>query len=295
MSRTSAKIIQDSRSVHGPRITTFEIVAPRMILAEINTHRALSRNYRSSRAVPVEKLIREVRTQPFVPLAFQRNKPGMQGGEVLSGEQHELAESIWLSAAVEAASHAEQLAAQGVHKQFANRVLEPYLYAYGVITATEWENFFLLRCHPDAQPEFQELAILMRTALAGSEPQQLREGDWHIPYIGSQELMQLGLERSLQISAARCAWVSYYVPEEAGSEAESKVANPEKRALSTFKKLSTAQPMHASPMEHQAVCTLLTSGMEANFNGFVQFRKYLEQDLPLDLLPSHPFPVDAQA
>src|SRR3546814_11664908 len=97
--KTEVKVIADSVSPNFERLTTLQVGFPRFILAEVNTHRVLSRNYRSSRAVPVEKLIAEVERSPFVPLAFGKNRPGMQANDVLD-ERHALrAADAWRPAA----------------------------------------------------------------------------------------------------------------------------------------------------------------------------------------------------
>jgi thymidylate synthase ThyX len=266
--KTEAKVIADSISPEGARLTTLQVCFPRFILAEVNTHRVLSRNYRSSRAVPVAKLIDEIRSVPFMPSQFTRNKPGMQGGELLTGLDLFKAESAWRRAADDAASHAEALAAAGVHKQYANRGLEPYLYVHGVISATEWDNFFALRCHPDAQPEFQELAHLIRAAIVTSTPVLTEPGDWHLPYVQPHE--QGSLDHLRRLSAARCAWVSYK-PFDEGEGHDYAKANR------TFDKLMST-PMHASPMEHVATPMLPGSYWPSNFCGWTQWRHMLEAD-----------------
>lgn len=275
--KTEAKVIADSISPDGARLTTLQVCFPRFILAEVNTHRVLSRNYRSSRAVPVAKLIDEVRSSPFMPSQFTRNKAGMQGGEALSGLDLFKAESAWRRAADDAANHAEALAAAGVHKQYANRGLEPYLYVHGVISATEWDNFFALRCHPDAQPEFQELAHLIRASIVTSTPVErpfFNHADhpeqydcWHLPYIYDHERGNFGLEYLKKMSAARCAWVSYQPFDESDEANHHKVNR-------TFDKLMST-PMHASPMEHVAEPG---NTHPSNFQGWCQWRHYLEED-----------------
>lgn len=276
--KTEVRVIADSVSTDGHRLTTLQVCCPRFILAEVNTHRVLSRNWRSSRAVPVAKLIEEVRKTPFIPSQFTRNQAGMQGGEALSGRDLEWAERAWRDAAAAAANHAEMLAQAGVHKQYANRGLEPYLYVHGVISATEWDNFFALRCHKDAQPEFQELACLIRDALCQSvsvmrapvdahdHPSEYHLG-WHLPYINRIERNAYPLETLQRMSAARCAWVSYRPFDESDASDETKVER-------TFAKL-VGEPMHASPMEHVA-----TPGNThpANFRGWCQWRHFLEED-----------------
>lgn len=270
--KTNATVLADSLTPTGARLTTLQVCFPRFILAEVNTHRMLSRNYRSSRAVPVAKLVEEVRTEPFVPLAFLKNKPGMQGGEVLDDAKTNEARTTWLAAARDAANHAEWMALAGVHKQLANRIIEPYLYVHGVISATEWDNLFALRCHPDAQPEFQELACAMRDAIASSTPVgrgvEIRSrASWHLPYISDDERESMPIGTLLQLSAARCAWVSYkpFDPDQAGDV---------EKALRTFSKLADSVPMHASPLEHQGTPALPRGS--GNYYGWQQFRHLYE-------------------
>jgi hypothetical protein len=72
MSKINAKIVADSLSIHGDRLTTLLITFPRFILAEVNTHRMLSKNTSSSRAIPFEKMIQSVEKDPFIPIAWQK-------------------------------------------------------------------------------------------------------------------------------------------------------------------------------------------------------------------------------
>jgi thymidylate synthase ThyX len=178
----AAKILADS-TASGVRLVTMEVTFPRFILAEFNTHRMLSRNSASSRAIPIERRIAQVRESPFVPEAFTKNKRGMQADEVLDEQAAADARGTWLRAAEVACERAEILAAYGVHKQHANRLLEPFVWHANVTSGTEWDNFFALRCHPAAQPEMQITARLMRDAMAASAPRELQPGDWHLPYV----------------------------------------------------------------------------------------------------------------
>lgn len=213
MTSTTAKVIADTVHPQVPqaRITTFEVYAPRFLLAEINTHRVLARSAASSRAIPVAKRVEMVAEDPFVPLAFGRNQPGMVADENLDDETNEEAKQIWLRGVVFALMVAKDLNDIGAHKQLANRVLEPYSYVHGVITATEWQNFWDLRLAANAQPEFQELAEKMYDALVASEPVKRHD---HLPYTdditdNEDEIHDLTLEQLQKVSAARCARISY--------------------------------------------------------------------------------------
>ena len=144
------------------RITTFVLTYQRFIHAELLTHRVFSRNSASSRAIPTAKYIEMVESNPSMPMEWGKNRPGMQSTELLSSEDEAAAKQIWLDAAKDAVKNARRLAELKAHKQVANRLLEPFLYITTVLTGTEWDNFFALRVHEDAQPEIRELATRMK-------------------------------------------------------------------------------------------------------------------------------------
>lgn len=152
----NAKIVADSLNEFGNRITTMVVTFPRFILAELNTHRMFSRNSASSRAIPFKKMIELVETNPFIPIAFQKDHSGMQGMEYLTGEDEQHAINAWKSAAKNATVWARALNHYNVTKQLCNRQLEPYMNHTVLITATEWENFFALRCPQYTTPVMGE-------------------------------------------------------------------------------------------------------------------------------------------
>jgi thymidylate synthase ThyX len=197
--------------VRTARITTFEIYDPRYILAEWNTHGLLAKSAQSSRAVPVQKRIEALFEDAYVPKAFGKNKPGMQADENLDEVANEAALKIWHAAMTDAIVHARALADIGVHKQFANRIIEPYSHCYHIVTATEWDNFFRLRNSKMAQPEFAEVAAMMHEALSKATP---RVGHTHLPYLEEKMIADPKAYKLYDgelhlISAARCARVSY--------------------------------------------------------------------------------------
>lgn len=293
----SAKIIEDSISQEGKRITTFQLMYPRFIHAEVLTHRVFSRNASSSRAIPVSKMLAMVREDPAMPIHWGRNQPGMQANEQLFGGYLDKAQQLWLIAAKQAANIAENMMNLGLHKQAANRILEPFQHISVVLTATEFDNWFELRAHPDAQPEIQFLATEMQEAMnTWSEPKLLKPGEWHLPYVTDTDIadvraMNLKSEVLRQISAARCCRVSYLKHD--GTAAS--IADD----LDLCDKLVGAKPLHASPFEHQATPdtlshydTLLVTGdkeelvssnknwdnpeLHGNFTGWIQYRKQIE-------------------
>lgn len=211
-----AWILADSVSACGCRLTTMQITFPRIVLAEFNTHRAFSRNSASSRAIPVAKQIARVLEDPFIPAEWGSNQKGMQAGEPISAESSARARGAWLSARDFAVGQAERLLELGVHKQLTNRLMEPFQWHTVIVTATDWENFYALRCGPEAQPEIREIAIRMREAHERSTPMPVSVFGWHLPLVQPGELIDAPPEllRSFPwISAARCARVSYLTHE----------------------------------------------------------------------------------
>jgi hypothetical protein len=187
------QIIEDSVytpiSSHNPyRLTTFVVTFPRFILAELNTHRMLSRNSASSRAIPVHKSIQAIIDDIFLPESFIRNQAGMQADAVLDAAEAKRARAIWEIAADEAIWSAQKLDELGLHKALANRILEPFKWHTAVVTATDWDNFFALRTHKDAQPEFRKIAMMMKDVYEHSTPMELRPGEWHTPFVTTGEM-----------------------------------------------------------------------------------------------------------
>lgn len=148
MKKISAEIIADSIDTRGNRITTVLATFPRFILAELNTHRMLSKNSASSRAIPFEKMVKMVEEDPFIPIAWQKDHKGMQGSEYIDVNKNNICypPGDWLEARDCIVQIAKEMNADGVSKQIVNRMLEPFMWHTVLITATEWENFFNLRC-----------------------------------------------------------------------------------------------------------------------------------------------------
>lgn len=265
----------DSVSPDGVRLVTFVVTYPRCIHSELLTHRTLSRNSASSRAIPVERMIRRVEEDPFVPLYFGRNQRGMRDGGALVGPEAELALAEWLAARDDAVRRAKRLAACGVHKQLANRVVEPWMWITVVVTATDWANFFALRCHPDAEPHFQCIAGMMREAMAASTPQPLEYGQWHLPFVSDEELAEICAggdavrQRYKLISVGRCARVSY--------ETHDGRRDPEED-VKLAERLIAATPRHASPFEHVAGPRRRGEIVKGNLRSWRQFRHEIPQE-----------------
>lgn len=260
-----AKIVADSTHAYGgPRITTFLLTYPRFLHAEFMTHRVFSRNAQSSRAVPVLKRIQAVIDNPAIPLVFTKNKPGMQGGDAL--DDQDAARDAWLRGRDSAVVAARELAAMEVHKQYANRVIEPYDHISVVCTSTSYDNFFALRIHPYALPEIQALAMVMYAALNESTPTVRYVCDWHLPFVSEGERVGADINTLIRQSVARCARVSYLNHDGTKTTVE--------QDLQLYERLVGSHPIHASPAEHQATPTQ-PNRMSGNFQGWLQHRKTL--------------------
>lgn len=256
-----AAIICDSISNEGHRLTTFKLRYPKFIHAEFMTHRVFSRNASSSRAVPTERLIAEVRDPALraAPVFWGKNQPGMQAAVELEGEALAYVQDKWDQVAQFAATVAGLMGACAAHKQIVNRIMEPFTHINVVVTATEYMNFFGLRLDAAAQPEMRMLAEAMWAAYGESRPLVLEPGEWHLPFVDEatfeeNETMQSmlrdgdenGRQRMLHISTARCARVSY-------ESFETGRRSTVEEDLRLFAKLfPPGQAVHASPAEHQA-------------------------------------------
>lgn len=270
-----ARVLADSVSPAGVRLVTVEATFPRFILAEVNTHRVLSRNSASSRAIPPEKLIDRVINEPFVPETFNKRVKGMGVGEALDDEKLQRAHDAWILARNFAVDQATELLELDVDKSRVNRLLEPFMWHTAIITATEWENFFALRDHPGAQPEFQIIAALILEAMQASTPEPKGEGEWHLPlildetYDGDHVLSEDQLYWP-KVSAGRCAKVSFDTHENYESTEESYKRTTEK--LEPFG--------HLSPLEHPAQVPAPHRQLKfkGNFLGWVQLRKLIPHE-----------------
>jgi hypothetical protein len=267
----SAEVLADSITPSGVRVTTLVATLPRAYLAELNTHRLisrdgyeqeLSRNSASSRAIPTEQNIAAVREHPYVPTTFNARVKGMGVGEEFDADLTEECRRAWMRAMHHATTGADALNELGLDKSRANRLIEPFMWHTVIMTATEWENFLALRCpdgdNPDvtfpAQLEMQEFALCVRNALRDSQPKELEEASWHAPYFDWDDEFELlrgllggaavpvneAINGALLVSARRCARVSFV-----------KQDDVEELLVSYDKGVLLADMGHYSPMEHQ--------------------------------------------
>lgn len=315
----SAQIIADSINPKGCRLTTYILEYPRFIHSELLTHRCFSKNAASSRAIPVEKMIEEVIANPATPVWWGKNQSGMQAKEELDdtnkcfsvsqtvrtkkGLDHthtydissrEAARQEWLNARDRAVDSARSLIKIGAHKQIVNRLLETWFNIRIILSGTEFENFFALRAHPDAQPEFQALAYRMLECYNNSQPKLLLPGKWHVPFGDQIEIPRLLdvlnqglalqpashidfddpqsilLALGMKVAVARCARISYLNHE----GKDDYVAD-----IKLCDRLFGSVPRHLSPTEHVAQC-IDNDSFIGNFKGWKQYRyQFADQSL----------------
>ena len=321
----TAKIIKDSISPVGKRITTFELEYPRMVHAEALTHRVFSRNAASSRAIPIETMIQMVMDNPAIPVWWGKNQAGMQAKEELndtiwnipcswteqgnqihrlrkdSDEFYEFSEFVtereaakrtWLHGRNVAVQTVKALSNLKLHKQIANRVLEPWSHIKVVVTSTEWDNWYNLRDHMDAQPEIRVLAEIMLELHNNSIPEPLGYGQWHLPYVEdkviydefdpnenshymdwlilARDKLQPGeilLDDAKKLSVSLCAQVSYRKSDDSLL-----------KAINIYDRLITSKPSHASPVEHQATPFEDVNKTSGNFRGWLQNRQLIKDN-----------------
>lgn len=239
---TTAKIIADSINPAGSRLTTFEVQVPKYMLAQLNTHRTLSRNYESSRAKPFWRVLQQVCEDPYIPERFGKYNSGMQPAGYFEGEKASELNCVWGDSATWAAHGAIDLGYLNpktystahdelrkavyeggsfewfkdnppqVAKETINRLLEPFMKVTGVVSATNWDSLLTTRTAQDAQDDINTMARAIQSGLAENEPTPIKWGEWHVPfsnadYADSYELAQ-AVERVARVSYGNLHLVS---------------------------------------------------------------------------------------
>lgn len=267
------KVIADSiNKDNGKRITTLQLRYPRFIHAEFMTHRAFSRNASSSRAIPVAKMISATMEDPAFFVHIGKNQPGMQANEEIDEETKIKFAAEWGQLGGIVAGFMDRWSnTYGIHKQVANRALEPWQHMQVVMTATEFDNFYTLRRHKDAQPEIKVLADCMYEEMRRSQPIKRTWGvfqdSWHLPYVSEEERKAFPTIELVKFSTARCARVSYMLHDGTPPNRE--------KDLELYERLIVSKPVHASPAEHQATA-LYPPDRSNNFIGWQQYREILK-------------------
>lgn len=267
----TAKIVADSVSYKGRRLTTFVLHYPRFIHAELMTHRVFSRNAASSRAIPLAKFIERVKNDPAMPVFWGANKSGMQAA--VEVDDPAAAKAWWLETRDIVLQQVGKAIPLNLHKQIINRVMEPWFNIETIVTSTEFGNWYNLRNEKDAQPEIKRLAEEMLDIHNNSVPTLLGPGEWHLPFVTEEERKTLDVETLKQIATARSARVSYV-----NHEGKVEIA----KDLDLTSKLIAAP--HASPFEHIATPLEDPDVWDGNFQGWHQYRK----DIPNEFRPHYP-------
>lgn len=277
----------------GARLTTMTLTYPRCIHSEFMTHAMFSRNAASSRAIPITKMMKDVKENPFIPLHWGKNQKGMQAFTQIGDKEKAIDE--WLTARDNALRSVAALNKLDLHKQIANRILEPWMWITVVVTgsAFAWENFFHLRCHHMAEPHMQKIAFMARDAYDAFEPECLEYGEWHLPFIKQEDRnaveTQYGSDEDdrsywlnlAAISTGRCARVSYLTHE------GTRDILADIHLHNTLKENG-----HWSPFGHMAECTrnyktrsmpTVRSSVDLKFGnfhrGWIQYRKLFDTEV----------------
>lgn len=287
-----AEVVQHSISPEGKEIITFNVSYGLIVHAEQIRHRLLSNSVKSNRAIPTKTIRKEVREHPYVPVWLGANQRGMVAENMV--KHPKLVKHLWLLARYPAVFAHYTLEKLGVHKEVCNRLLNPWQYVSVTITGTEWDNFFALRLHKDAQKDIMELARVMYEAKRRSVPVALQGDELHVPYVKRERDADgnmlyidnddavLTREQALMASAARVARSSYNNHDKSTTT----IKNDER----LYHMLVTSKPAHSSPVEAQAFPMSNSKEMEegithidangdkwsGNFKGWIQARQLLE-------------------
>jgi len=270
----SAKVLADSTNLCGNRLITMEMTYPLIIHAEHLRHRMFSFNVASSRAIPVEKMFNQVWNDPFIPIHWGKSQKGMQAYAELTGWRKWLCKTLHVKLRLVTLAAIWIMLKCGLHKQVVNRELNPWLWVTVICTGNQgaWNNFWALRCHPEAEPHMQKIAELSRDAANASETHMLYASEWHLPLIGFDGDGELSMSDAVKVSAGRCARVSYLTHDGTRNV---------QADIDLCDRLVTSK--HFSPTEHQARCVIAGSrrgtgnhSLSGNLgSGWVQFRKTL--------------------
>jgi len=287
------EIVQHSVNQAGEELLTVNTKYGLIVHAEWLRHRQLSRGVKSNRAIPCKVIRKEVLEDPYVPVWFGANKSGMVSQ--VEVKHKKLCTNLWKAARYPTIAVHWTLEKLGLHKEVNNRLLNPWQWVRETVTASEWDNFFNLRCHSDAQRDIKIVADALLEAKSLSTPMFINAGEWHTPYVDRKRVdgkmkyydtdgTELTPEQAIKASAARCARSSY--DKHDGSKPTLKGDLP------LYEMLIESNPKHASPVEHQGtpIPTFISNWKDiegithedrkgqlwsGNFKGFIQYRQLL--------------------
>lgn len=259
----NAKILADSITASGCRLTTMQVTYPLSVHAEFLRHRVFSHSVASARAIPIKKIMKKLADDPVLPVYWGSNKKGMVAGEEIPAEDINTAKGLILAHNEATLALMEKLDGLGLHKQIVNRYAAPFAWVTDIVSGTEWADFFNLRVHPDADPAIQRIAEMMFSLYVSHKPRQLAAGLWHVPMTEDKDvLMKSGYTTDdiRRIAAGRIARVSYETHEgKRDPEADLDLAS------------TLASNKHWSPWEHIARAETHLNFVR-NFKGWTQMR-----------------------
>lgn len=210
-------------------------------------------------------MLEAVEADPHVFESYGAANTGMQAQELMTDDTLAEFKRDWAMLSRISTTFARDWSKRAA-KQMVNRTLEPFMHVTAVISGTEWRNFFRLRAHRDAQPEFQVLAYNMLHHYLQSQPNSVARGKWHTPLLSYTENSEWDTQTRIITSVARCARISY---------AKHEVVKSIDDDIELFKKLE--QSGHMSPFEHAAMACERAEA-HGNFLGWVQWRKFLTNE-----------------
>lgn len=238
------------------RVTTLEVTLPRIVLAEQNTHRVMSRNTSSSRAIPTSRIRKDFCT--FEPHKFPINCKGMQPKKYIKKRSMRdiFARVIWRLAKYSMFLYSFLLEKLGIHKQIVNRLLEPFMWTTMIITSTKWNNYFTLRVHKDAQLEIRIPAYLIKRALRDSVP-IVRH--FHLPFLNEEDyiftsMLDRIVDKGKKVTKKQAEYLMSLIKISVARIARGSYLNQRKKStveddFNLYQKLIESKPIHASPSE----------------------------------------------
>lgn len=247
------EVVQHSISESGKELLTVNVKYGLLVHAEFLRHRTLGRCVKSNRAIPMKTIRKEVLEKPYSPVFIGKNQAGMVADSEMKFKG--FWEGLYKAARYPMCAVHWLADKCGAHKEWANRLLNPWQYVSETITATEWDNLYNLRVHKDAQKDIYEVVKLIHKAQKMSKPLELKAGEYHVPYVTRKftegvlkyfdnDGTELSVEQAIQASAARCARSSY-------NNHDKTTANYQNDVV-LYNNLIESEPKHASPVEHQA-------------------------------------------
>lgn len=301
----TVEVVQHSCDANNAKnqVITFNVKYGLIVHAEALRHRLFSRCVKSNRAIPMHLIRKEVIKEPYVPVWFGSKQKGMVADVEIKFKK--TGSVLWRLGRYPACGLHWILEKVGAHKEWANRLLNPWQFVRETITYTEGDNFYNLRIHKDAQKDIKELAECMFKAYQQSTPMKLTYGEWHLPYVDSRVVegkikyfdsdgTELSTEGAIKCSAARCARSSY--------DKHDKTMPLAKDDIPLYNQLIESDPAHASPVEHP--CTVMPEfdwqsdwpdgvthvdknkkGWSGNYKGWIQYRQLLTNHTCWDYKP----------